>query len=65
MSKHPTKEDARNLAEKYGKDGIIIFHFNWSQFGYVSYGKTKELCAAIKTVADKLYRVITKYVEKK
>lgn len=57
---HPTVEDARKIAEKYGKDGVIVFHINFSDrdkkagWGYASYGKNKSLCDAIKSLADQM-----------
>lgn len=58
--KHPTIEDAKRLAQKYEKDGIIIFHINFSErdekggWGYASYGKNKSLCEAVKSLADQM-----------
>lgn len=54
----PTVEDAKKLAQKYGKDGVIIFHFKFHRadkeggWGYASYGKNKNLCKRVKRLAD-------------
>jgi hypothetical protein len=57
---HPTVEDAKKIAEKYNKDGVIVFHINFSDrdkkagWGYASYGSNKALCQATRKLADQM-----------
>lgn len=58
MKKEPTVNEAKALAKKHGKTGIIIFHFDDNRMGYASYGNTRSECAYVRKLADAAYEVI-------
>lgn len=62
MDIDPTVNDAKALAKKYGKDGIVIFHVSFANGtqGYASYGKSPALCATMARVADEMYNAAEK-----
>lgn len=54
MANHsPTIAEAKAVAGKYKKEGIIIFYFGDDGIGYASYGKDRRACQAVKTIADR------------
>lgn len=61
---NPTIKDAKSLAIKYDKNGIIIFHMRPDgQFGYTSYGTDRVLCQATRKLADVAFEAIKKVFE--
>lgn len=64
MAWNPSPEVAavRDAARKIGESGsvdvdraVLIYTTRCGQVGYVSYGRTKELCAAARRMADAIY----------
>lgn len=54
--KHPAIQDAKDLAYKYRKSGIIILHFDGGTFGTASYGMTREKCDEMRKIADMIFQ---------
>jgi hypothetical protein len=54
---NPTIADAKAVAKKHGKDGIIIFHLDKSKgvFGYASYGRDRAQCQEMQDLADRMF----------
>ena len=52
---NPTKIDAKEIAKKYNKSGVVIFHFRGNEFGYASYGINEEHCEMMKRFAEVVY----------
>ncbi len=58
MAFNPTPQVAvaRDFAKKFGADRVVIYFVKPDgQYGYASYGKTKELCKQAGCVADKTF----------
>lgn len=57
MAWNPSPEvaTARDFAKKFGHSRVIILHESNGEFGYVSYGATKTLCASAKRIANRLW----------
>lgn len=58
---NPNLNDAKNLAQKYDKDIVVIFHIDKEKFGYASYGNNKKLCKKAKSVADLCFDIIANH----
>lgn len=58
--KHPTKGDAKKLAQQYDESMVIVFHLNpyGGTMGYSSYGQTKRYCAIAQRLGDAAYDAI-------
>jgi hypothetical protein len=56
----PTIEDAKRIAYAYRKKGIAIFWFDGDQFGYASYGMTREMCKSMARFSDEVYNLVGK-----
>ena len=52
---HPDVALARDIGKKTDQDIVIIFQIKGDLIKCASYGKTKELCAHAKRIADDLY----------
>lgn len=51
---NPTIADAKALALKHRRRGVIVLAFGGEDFACASYGMTREACAAMKTVVDQI-----------
>jgi hypothetical protein len=54
----PTIADAKALAVKYRRRGVIVLHFGGGRFGTSSYGMTRVDCGAMKDVSDQIHEAI-------
>ena len=54
----PTITDAKELATRYRKRGVIVFHVGAGRFGFTSYGMTRKDCDALRSVVDKIADMI-------
>ena len=54
----PQVAAARDYAEKFKYDQVIIIGVLGDNISYASYGKTASLCAQAKQFADKIFRAI-------
>ena len=52
---NPSKKDAKKIAKKFHKEGVVIFHFNKNEFGYATYGNDDKYCALMKQFAEVIY----------
>jgi len=59
-NRSPKVAVARGIGEKFKKDQVIIFMLDRQKdtIEYVSYGKTKALCADAKQLADLIFETI-------
>ena len=66
MAWNPSPEVAvaRDAAGRLGADrAVIVFTLPDGRFGYASYGKTRELCANARKLADRLFEAANVYFE--
>lgn len=58
MAWNPSPEvaAARDMAEQFGWSRVVILHDNGKDFGYVSFGKTRSLCASAKRIGELLWK---------
>ena len=67
MAWNPSPEvaAARDYAEKFNKDSVIIISVAGESLDYASYGKNKRLCDSSEKIADVAFNAIIKYFEGK
>ena len=60
MNEHPTINDAKALAMKYRKLGVMVLHFGGRnmQYGGASYGMTRRHCDAMGKLLDRIMELI-------
>jgi len=51
---HPTIGDAKALATKYRKRGVVILSFDADQYGVASFGHTRADCSAMRGVVEQI-----------
>lgn len=56
----PTIKDAKDLAVKYRKRGVVILFVDDIQFGVASYGMRRRDCDDMRQVADAVFEAIHK-----
>jgi len=54
VTEHPTIADAKSLATKYRKRGVIVLFFGEHEFGGASYGMTRAECDHMGGVLDQI-----------
>lgn len=60
---HPQIQDAKDLAYKYRKQGVIVFHVDKKAFGFASYGMTRQQCDEMRKLGDVMYAATMKHIE--
>lgn len=60
MAKNERIEAARELAERFGKDQVIVIMLDPTAgtLEYASYGKTRALCADARRLADAAFDAV-------
>lgn len=53
---HPNIADAKALAYKYRKQGVIILHFDGGTFGTASYGMTRAKCEEMREISELIFQ---------
>ncbi len=53
----PSIADAKAIASKYGKDGVVILHFDIAKgdFGIASWGADRARCDAMKSIGNQIF----------
>jgi len=60
----PEVAAARDFGNKFGAEQVIILHIKGDRVGYASYGKTRQLCAATRPLADAALTAVMEEMKK-
>lgn len=56
----PKVAAARDYGKKFNKKIVIIVEIDDENFGVITYGETKGLCAEAKKIADEIHNIMTR-----